>query len=254
MPVLVTRPREQATGWVQRLQQAGVAAEALPLLAIAPVADAQAVRQAWQELPAQGFVMFVSANAVAHFFAQRPPGAAWPAGLRAGSTGPGTTEALLARGLTPAQVVAPAQPPFETEGLWALIQHETWRGQRVLLVRGEGGRDWLQAQWREAGAQVQVLPAYRRLAPQWSAAEQALARAALAAPQQHLWWFSSGEAIAHLPELTGVPPQATAWAASQALASHPRIAERARSLGFGQVLEVSPLLGDVVQQARRLLG
>jgi uroporphyrinogen-III synthase len=40
-------------------------------------------------------------------------------------------------------------------------------------------------------------------------------------------------------------PQAS-WAASQAIATHPRIAERVRECGFGVIHETRPTLGSVV--------
>jgi uroporphyrinogen-III synthase len=89
MRVIVTRPALQALPWVARLQALGVDAVALPLIDIAPVEDGTPLTAAWSTLAAQAMVMFVSANAVAHFFAARPPGAEWPGGVLAGSTGPG---------------------------------------------------------------------------------------------------------------------------------------------------------------------
>ena len=74
--VIVTRPRAQASSFVQALQQDGIDAVALPLIDICPVADVQPLRQAWAELPEQALVMFVSANAVQALMAQRPAGCA----------------------------------------------------------------------------------------------------------------------------------------------------------------------------------
>lgn len=44
--LIVTRPREQALPWVQALRAAGIDAQALPLIDIAPPADAAPVRAA----------------------------------------------------------------------------------------------------------------------------------------------------------------------------------------------------------------
>ena len=49
--VIVTRPAHDATHWVQQLQQAGIDAEAFPLIEIAPVSGAasvQALNDAWR--------------------------------------------------------------------------------------------------------------------------------------------------------------------------------------------------------------
>lgn len=239
MRVLVTRPQPQASAWVALLQQAGLDAAALPLLAMGPAPDPGAVAAAWQRLPQQALVMFVSPHAVAEFFAHAPAGQAWPGHVLAGATGPGTEQALQAAGVPAACVRAPAagSPRFDTDTLWQ--QHLAtlpWAGTQVLVVRGNGGRDWLADTLRQHGAQVQMVQAYVRGAPAWGPVEQQHARQALAEPAAHGWLLSSSQAAGHLPALL---PGAD-WSASQALASHERIAATARALGFGQVRLVAP--------------
>jgi uroporphyrinogen-III synthase len=234
--VLVTRPAGQAADWVERLRERGVDARALPLIAIEPAADGAPLQSAWRSLDAVALAMFVSPNAVAAFFAARPQGATWPPALRAGATGPGTARALQDAGV--ADIVAPAEPPFDSAALWSRLRDEPFAGREVLIVRGDGGRDEFAASLRAAGATVRFVQAYRRTAPRWQAGEQALARAALAAPRSHLWLLSSGEAVDHLAALL---PGAD-WRAARAIASHPRIAERARRAGFGHVTEAPPTL------------
>ena len=249
MQLIVTRPAAQAAAWVQALQALGQDAVALPLLDIAPVADVSPVHAAWHALPGASLVMFVSANAVVHFFARAPAGAAWPAGPRAGCTGPGTAAALRAAGVPAVAVVEP--PPgasLDSESLWALLAHEDWAGRRVLVVRGEDGRDWLADTLRARGATVDFVAAYRRGASVLDAAAQALLRRALAAPAAHLWLFSSSEGVSHLRTLA----PAADWSRSVALASHPRIAQTARELGFGQVALTAPSPAAVAAAAAAL--
>ena len=235
--VIVTRPRGQAEPWVQALRTRGLQAQALALIDIAPAPDAAAVEQAWQRLASLDFVMFVSANAVEHFFARRPPGSAWPAGLRAGSTGQGTTSALRAGGVAPTDIVQPAPgEPSESEALWRQVAGQGWRGRHVLIVRGEDGRNWLAQQFEQAGAAVEFLVAYQRRLPVLEVDSVQLLASALDDPRSHVWVFSSSEAVAHLQVLS---PQAD-WSASRAVATHGRIAAAARSAGFAQVLEISP--------------
>ena len=233
MRVIVTRPPAQAADWVARLHALGVDAVALPLIGIAPVNDPAPLHAAWAALPGTALAMFVSANAVAHFFAARPAGASWPAGTRAGSTGPGTAAALRQAGLPPQQIVTPADdaPAFDSEALWALLAHEDWAGRRALVVRGEDGRDWFAETLRARGAEVGFVAAYRRLPPALDAAGRRLVAEACAAPHAHLWLFSSSEAVGHLRT---VAPDAD-WSAAHAVASHPRIAQAARDAGFGAV-------------------
>lgn len=246
MPLIVTRPDAQAGPWVQQLQQLGVPAAALPLIAIAPLADTAPLHQAWAGLAQQALVMFVSANAVQQFFAGRPAGAAWPAHTLAASTGPGTTAALLAAGVPAAQVVAPAADALrlDSEALWAQLAAHPWGGRPVLVVRGEDGRDWLAEQFSAAGAQVAFLAAYRRVSPTLHAAERALLQAALARPAAHVWWFTSSEALRHLLALA---PGAS-WAAARAWASHPRIQQAVQAAGFGQVALVPATLDAAGRQ------
>jgi uroporphyrinogen-III synthase len=243
MRAIVTRPAAQAATWVADLQRAGVDAVALPLIRIGPPADPAPVREAWRTLDGHALVFFVSANAVLHFFALRPPGAAWPAATRAAAPGPGTAAALQAQGLAEGGVVAPAAdaPAFDSEALWARLQHERWAGRSVLVVRGEDGRDWLAEQLRGAGATVRYLAAYTRAAPEPDAQARALLAAARAAPAAFLWLFSSSEAVRHLQALWGGP----APPGARALASHPRIAEAARAAGFAEVLATAPDLAAV---------
>ncbi len=141
--------------------------------------------------------MFVSANAVVHFFAAAPPGRGWPAGVLAGSTGPGTSAALRSAGVPVPLLVEPAAdaPKFDSEALWERLASRQWAGLSVLVVRGEDGRDWLAETLRERGAAVDFLAAYRRGRPHSAIAEQALLQQSLADPAGHLWLFSSSEAV-----------------------------------------------------------
>ncbi|MES2099915.1 MAG: uroporphyrinogen-III synthase, partial [Pseudomonadota bacterium] len=143
------------------------------------------------------------------------------------------------------RIVEPASdaPQFDSESLWRQLRHHEWRGANVLIVRGDGGRDWLAKTLREAGAQVAHVAAYERIAPVFGAAESAVLRAALDRPAAHLWFFSSSEAIDNLAAVQGAGAD---WGAARAIATHPRIVARARQLGFARVTEARPALADVV--------
>lgn len=241
---LVTRPAAQAAEWVAQLRGRGVDAHALPLIGIAPPPDAAAVVAAWRRLGEFALLVFVSPNAAEQFFAARPAGCAWPAGLRAGSPGPGTTRTLLGLGLPADRIVEPAAdaPQFDSEALWARLASSSWQGSRVLIVRGEGGREWLAETLRGNGATVETLRAYTRGAPRLDAVEAARLAAARADPGEHGWLFSSSESIDQLALLA---PQAD-WRRAHAIATHPRIAECARAAGFGAVRTSRPALDAVV--------
>lgn len=241
--VLVTRPAAQAETWVERLRERGIAAESLPLIEIAPPADASALRSAWAGLASCRLVVFVSANAVLHFFAERPAENAWPEGAEAGAPGGGTAEALREAGVPSAAIVTPAADAaqFDSESLWARLQGRDWGGARVLVVRGDGGRDWLAERLVGAGAQVETVSAYRRLTPSFAGVGRDRLDAAIA-DSAAVWLFSSSEAIANLEHAAG----AGRWRSARAVATHPRIAARARALGFGVVVEAAPGLEAVI--------
>jgi len=241
MKLIVTRPQPQAAQWVDALRARGIDAAALPLIGIEPVDEPAALIDAWRGLAGLDLAVFVSPNAVSHFFLRKPAGARWPSALLAATPGPGSAAALRDAGVE--TVVEPAADAgqFDSESLWDQLAGQAWRSKRVLIVRGDGGRDWLADKLRAAGADVLHVQAYRRTLPTLVAAQRALLDAACADPAQHLWHFSSSQAIDHLEQLS----PGVAWSAAQALASHPRIAERARRLGFGSVRAVPPSLDAV---------
>lgn len=246
MRAIVTRPQQEARAWVERLQAAGVEAVALPLIDIAPPLDRRALRDAWSRMATFRAAMFVSANAVRHFFAEAPAGVALRA--RAWATGPGTADALQASGVPAALIdVPPADSAqFDSETLWQQVAGQVRPGDRVLIVRGgdgEGepaGRDWLAQQLAQAGAVAEQLVAYVRRAPAWS--KQQLRQGGAAAHDGSVWLFSSSEGVAHL----GVLLPGQSWARARALATHPRIAQAARDAGFGEVREVRPAFEEVL--------
>lgn len=242
MRVIVTRPDSEARRWTLDLNRGGFDALALPLIAILPAPRPQELGAFWRLLAGFRAVMFVSGNAVRHFFAQRPPAGDWPAGTRAWATGAGTRQALLDAGVAAELVDAP--PPqaaqFDSETLWREVATQVKPGDRVLIVRGgdgaleAAGRDWLADQLAAAGARVDTVLAYLRAAPRWSGEQ--LAQARLAAASGSVWLFSSSQAIANLQSL--LPDQD--WAQARAVATHPRIAQAARRAGFGVVCESRP--------------
>ncbi len=262
MRVLVTRPAAQARDWVWRLQERGIDAAALPLIAIAAPTDTAPLVAAWQALAQRQLVVFVSPNAVDGWFALRPAGFDWPEGTLAASPGPGTSAALRAAGVPRGCIVEPAAdaPQFDSEALWAVLgTRRPWDGCSALIVRGSAGgdaeaegsgREWLVRRLRESGASVDALAAYRRAAPQLDAGQRALLQQALDAPAAHAWLFSSSEAIEQLAAL--LPDAAPRWSAAQAVATHPRIAARARAAGFGRVIDTLPAVDAVAQALRSL--
>lgn len=274
--VLVTRPEPQASQWAHDLAHdlandrmrgphgRPIRTHALPLIAISAPADASPVEQLWQGMADQALLMFVSPAAVAWFFRLKPAGARWPAHTLCAAPGPGTARAVVAagaaHGLAAEQVISPGADAeqFDSEALWPLLAPLDWHGRRVAIVSGGDdneakGRTWLAEQWRTRGAQVASVLTYQRGPGQWGADQQALARQALQQPDHHLWLLSSSQAIDflvqhHLPALH--LPTTPDWGAMRALVTHPKIAERARSLGIHRLTATRPTLAAVVEALR----
>jgi uroporphyrinogen-III synthase len=166
----------------------------------------------------------------------------------------------LACGWPAARVDAPGAQAssLDSEALWAQVSAQAHPGVRVLIVRGTQddaeadaagagvGRDWLAQALRQAGAQVDFLAAYARGLPRWSAAQQA--SAAQAVGREHLWLFSSVQAVQHLAQL--LPDQR--WAGTPAVATHARIAQAAQDLGFTPVRLARPSLSEVMASIESL--
>lgn len=244
--VVVTRPADQASDWVEGLRGAGWPVLPLPLIEIVPAADPPSLRAAvdgWADLEA---VMFVSPAAVG---ALRQAGVPVPQPpLRCWAPGAGTVRALRDWGVSPSAIDQPpvGAPQMDSEALWPVIAPQVHPGCRLLIVRGisadgHEGRDWLIRRCRAAGAAVRTVLAYRRRPPSWDPARRAEARGAVGPGA--IWLFSSSEAIAHLHDLL---PGAS-WDQARAVVTHPRIAETARARGWRAVRTCRPALSDVVQ-------
>jgi len=259
LPLIVTRPEPDNQRWVHALQALGHRAEGLPLMDIGPSRSPQAqaaLQAALADMAHYQALMFVSANAVRYFFTHPlvQAAAVTPTTLttRCWSPGPGTTKALQEAGVAAVQIDAPPADAaqFESETLWAVVAPQVHSGSRVLIVRGADGlnnpepaqgtgRAWLAGQLQAQGAQAVFAPVYERHAPQATPQWQARLRQLHA---QSAWWlFSSSECLQHLAALA----PGLAWQTHTALATHPRIAQQAQALGFGQVLTVRPALDDI---------
>jgi uroporphyrinogen-III synthase len=257
MRVIVPRPKNEARQWVATLTDAGYDAQALPLIGVLPAPDPSAVVAAWQRLNTFDAIMFVSGNAVDHFFALKPAlalefTAQDATKIRAFVTGPGSFSALKRAQVEPERIDMPDREAgqFDSEALWQVVAKQVRPGCRVLIVRGissaGAGRDWFAEQVRSAGGVVEFVVSYQRRQPQLLAEEREMA--CKAATDGSVWLFSSSEAIANL--LAECPDQN--WAQAKAVVTHSRIAQAAREAGFCVVCESRPTLADLMASIESL--
>jgi len=254
--VIITRPLAQARPLAARVAALGRPVELLPLLEIEPLPDQGPLQAALALLcasaagaaPHYAMVAFVSPNAIDAAFAHLKNG--WPAGVTLAVLGEGSRAALAAHGITPDQVdiVSPADSAHsDSEHLLQTLDLAALRGRRVLIIRGESGRELMADGLRAAGALVDVVPAYRRSVPVLTPALQATLQRLLS--QQNDWIITSSEALRGLlalleqmdlasPNQGDSAPQQNYVVKMQQqhlIVPHARIAETANKLGFSRL-------------------
>jgi uroporphyrinogen-III synthase len=165
--ILVTRRPEQAAPLIARLSELGATVVAVPAIAIAAPEAPAPLDAALARIQDYAWVIFTSGNAV-NAVADRLAARGGPAALRGpaiASVGPATTRELAERF---PDCVVELQPSadFRAEGLLAAFAQRGWPSHRRCLVpQGDRGRDLIATTLRERGAQVDVVIAYRTIAP-----------------------------------------------------------------------------------------
>lgn len=160
--VLVTRPAHQATDLCRRIGELGGRAVPFPVMEISAPDDIRPLEAVVDRLDEYDLAIFVSANAVERaldFILERRD---WPVGLPIAVVGRRSAEALEPFGLH-ADLCPPTR--FNSEGLLELDELQHMDGQRVVIFRGNGGREYLADTLRERGAGVEYVEAYRRGRP-----------------------------------------------------------------------------------------
>jgi len=232
--ILVTRPAAQAAGLAALIAQRGGETVCFPLIDIAPADDRQPLDHAIDHLEAFSLAIFISPNAVGFGLSRLLSRRAWPEGLRAAAIGPGTVKRLADFGI--ADVLVP-QDRFDSEALLALapLQAEKVAGTRVLILRGNGGRELLAETLRARGAAVECVACYRRTAPRDGSAVMSLLRNnALDAVT-----LSSSEGLRNLLELLDTGSRESLLALP-VFVPHRRIADEATRLGLHRVVLTGP--------------
>ena len=237
--VVITRPRAQAESLARAVAAIGRTPVVLPLLEIAPLDDISALQAALAGLERYALVAFVSPNAVDAAFAHVaawPQG--WPSSVPLAVLGEGSRAALARHGLVDgnATILGPLDPAHsDSEHLMASLDLAALAGKRVLIVRGESGRELMAEGFRAAGAEVDGVPAYRRSVPPLSPALAQQLRSLLGTP--HDWIITSSEALRGLFGLLGQldPGCVSQMRGQHVIVPHARIAAVAAELGIARV-------------------
>lgn len=243
--VLVTRPEGQSEALCAGLAEIGLRAVAQPMLELMSLGEpGPEARQQLLGLDAYSNIIFISANAVGFgldwidsYWPQLPVGINWYA------IGDRTASKLKARGL---DVLTPGAA-MTSEGLLSLPALQHSQGSKVLIVRGEGGRDTLRSRLEQRGAQVDSLVCYRRRPVML---EDGHLAALLERERIRLVLLSSGEGLANftalLPhgETTNLPVLTIAVPSL-------RVAEQASDLGWRHVRVADNATDEAMVEAAR---
>jgi uroporphyrinogen-III synthase len=234
--VVITRPLGQANGLVQAVAALGREPVLLPLLEIQPLDDDTRLKHTLAGLDRYALAAFVSPNAIDAAFAHID---AWPSGVAVGVVGEGSRAALARHGVTAANatIFCPANgDTSDTEGLLRALDLPSLAGRRVLIVRGESGRELMAESFAAAGALVDTVAAYRRALPVLDNALASTLHALLATRND--WLITSSEALRGLVGLArqlGGDAGVARLQQQYLVVPHARIAESARAMGFAHV-------------------
>jgi uroporphyrinogen-III synthase len=229
--LLLTRPADESAALSVVLAEAGVFSSSLPLLEIEPIPASDTMHEVIQQLDRYCAVIVVSKPAariavdlVKQYWPQ-PPRLKWF------SVGAATAQILDDHGLD----VSFPEEGDDSEALLELPQLReavARRDPRVLIMRGEGGRELLAERLRELGASVEYLELYRRELPHYP---PATLPERIGAERLNGLVVSSGQGFEHLHQLAG-----DAWpqlARLPLFVPSPRVAELARAAGAQTVVD-----------------
>lgn len=232
--ILITRPAGQSAGLAESVTSAGGQPILFPCIEIVAPTDAAALSRAVADLPGYDLVIFISPTSVEQFWPLiRARHAGWPAKVAVAAVGPASARALAGCGVGH---ILTAPDGADSESLLAVDAFRQVSGQRILIVRGEGGRELLADTLRARGATVDYAECYRRARPD-----------ADATGLLELWrcggvaavTVTSREVFANLAGLLG-EAGAPLLRQTPLFALHPRIADAARAWGVAEVVVAPP--------------
>ena len=167
--VVITRARAQADEFVSELERYGAEVVICPTIEIKALEDYSRLDEAIEHLYGYDWLIFTSVNGVDHFFErlrQQQRDAHELDEIRVCAIGDATAERL--RSLQVHVDVVPAE--FKAEGVYAALAsfvggEEALSGLNILIPRASVARDFLPKALEQAGARVDVVPAYSTSLP-----------------------------------------------------------------------------------------
>lgn len=160
LSVLVTRPAAQAGTLCELIEKTHGRPVRFPVMEIAEAEDLVAAKRQLAQLASCDMVIFISVNAVDYAFPLLPDSLSGTLAIAA--IGAKTAQRLSHYGLD-ADIVPNGQ--YDSESLLKMPALQQLADKKVLIVRGNGGREHLANTLTERGAQIEYVEVYRRLIP-----------------------------------------------------------------------------------------
>jgi uroporphyrinogen-III synthase len=242
--VIITRPVGQAGHLATLLVEQGAHPVFFPVLEIHDCADITPVLEAAIALDTYDLAVFVSPNAIEKALDIILPRRAWPAHVPAIALGKMSEQALMHRGVT--RVISPPLR-FDSEALLELPELVAAKGKRIIIFRGDSGRELLGETLVARGAKVHHVACYRRLV---SKTDPGPLLKRWEAGTLDAVTLTSSEGLRHFFAMIGHLGQA--WLKkTPVFVTHQRIATQASALGLTQVIPTPPgddgLLAELMQ-------
>jgi uroporphyrinogen-III synthase len=159
--ILVTRPQQQAINLIALIEQHGGQAIAFPSLEIVPIPN-DAVKEPLENLKTYQWLIFISANAVNFAVTANNGKIGLFTQAKIAAVGKATAKALESAGLS---VDLVPETGFNTEALLATTALQQVQNQRILIIRGCGGRETLAQELQKRDAKVDYWEVYQRQIP-----------------------------------------------------------------------------------------
>ncbi|HLR14129.1 MAG TPA: uroporphyrinogen-III synthase [Burkholderiaceae bacterium] len=231
--VILTRPEHRNAPLAGRLETRGWNVLNLPALALAPQLPEPGNVPMPDAFDAIVFVSSFAANVYLDGLRKRQPSVVWPDHTLAVTVGHASARPLYEAGFIPhAQIVhpSPRHGGHDSEALWARLQAEARDIRRVLVLRGQSGREWLGSQFEQTGAEVRRLAIYERRPASWSKQQCQDLDRALQQPDKAIMLLTSSEGVKALHGRIAGLGLLPAWAGIRFVAFHQRIATQLQSI------------------------
>lgn len=162
LKILITRPQPQANALAKILEQAQAKPIVFPVLEIFDPIDSKPLQNITENLDHYDIAIFISPNAVQKSLNYILSHRNWPCNVKIAAIGKGSAK-TLAQFNQPAEIYP--EKKFNSEALLALDAMQDVQNKKIVIFRGDGGRELLGDTLQQRGAEVTYIEAYRRGIP-----------------------------------------------------------------------------------------